>query len=288
MNNCKCPNCGAKLEFNITSPGSISRHQKSNLLVFQSSHRSIFKNIATASDVDVPAGYTAERQSPAFLPTKESNVIVPLLESLITGAFIGVGTVAGVTYAQNNFLAGLTWGGIAFVSVSFVQWIRLTGNYRNLLWRLETITGVDIDGSGEVGLPAPPPPTVRVEVLEGSTWKFENLPGDNKSLQSFSRDVTNGIHPFSERGASDNGYGAANFRKLRDLFVARGWAGWNHPNHKQQGVSLTRAGVWLIKQIADTPLPSQGVPGRESPGTSARSSTHAQDGDTLYGKFEHI
>lgn len=288
MSNHKCPHCGQRIELNISPVGIPARTQKRpGVTVFQSSHRSVFKSDAAAPAL--PAGYTAERQSPAFLPTKEANVIVPLLESLITGAFVGVCTVAGVTYVQRSFLDGLAWGGISLLAASFFQWIRLTGSYRNLLWRLETVTGLDVDGSGEVGQPEPlPQPTVRVEVLEGHTWKFENLPGDNDSLYSFSRDVVNGVRTFSERGAADNGYGVENFRKLRDLFVDRGWATWNHPNRKQQGVSLTRGGNWLIREIAGTPLPSQGVRGRESGGTSARSSTAAQNEDTLYGKFEHI
>lgn len=280
MTSCKCPHCGARLE--LIAAASRTTQRRAGLTVFQSSRRTIFNSDTAASTM--PAGYTAERQSPAFLPTKESNVIVPLLESLITGAFIGVSVTAVVIY-QYGFWAGLTWGGVSLLGASFVQWIRLTGNYRNLLWKLETITGQDLDDSGDIGPPAPPPP-IRVEVQEGQSLKFADLPGDRAALIEFAKKVNSGIVTFSEAGARRAGYGAAEFGRLRDVFIARHWAYWNHPTQRQQGVTLRQSGKTILAQLA-APLPSSIVPGRESAGTVARGGTHARD-DTLSEKYVPI
>lgn len=283
MTSCKCPNCGAKIEISLSVADKPAGR---GLTLFQSSRKSIFTNAAAPAIPTLPTGYTAERQSPAFLPTKESNVIVPLLESLITGAFIGV-SVLGVTMYNFGFWAGLTWGGVSFLGASFVQWIRLTGNYRNLLWRLETITGQDLDSSGEVGKPEPPPPPIRVEVQEGQSLKFAELPGDRAALIEFAKKVNSGIVTFSESGARRAGYGAAEFGRLRDVFIARHWAYWNHPTQRQQGVSLRGSGRTILRELA-VPLPSQGVLGRESAGTVGRGGTHAQDNSELSQRYVPI
>lgn len=285
MSNHRCPHCGAKLELNISPAGRPARKRSTGMTVFQSSHRSVFRSDAAAPAL--PAGYKEERQSAAFLPTKEANVIVPLLESLITGAFVGVCTVALVTYVQRSFWDGLAWGGISLLSASFFQWIRLTGSYRNLLWKLETITGMDVDNSGEVGEPAPIVQAIRVEVQEGQSLKFADLPGDRAALVEFAKKVNSGIVTFSEAGARRAGYGAAEFGRLRDVFIERHWAYWNHPSQRQQGVSLRGSGRAILAQLA-APLPFSAVTGGESGGTLARGGAQARDNDSLHGKFEHI
>lgn len=256
MSNLRCPHCGQRIELNIGPVAPARSRKLPGVTVFHSSKRTIFQSDAAAVAPNLPAGYTAERQSPAFLPTKEANVIVPLLESLITGAFVGVCTIAGVTWYRASFLDGLAWGGISLLAASFVQWIRLTGSYRNLLWRLETVTGLDVDGSGEVGEPEPPkPPPIQVQVQQGQSWQFAELPGDPAMLHLFAQKVTGGVVTFSEAGARQTGYGAANFGLLRDVFIARHWAAWNHPTQRSQGVSLRQSGKTILEQITQTPPP---------------------------------
>lgn len=280
MTACKCPYCGARLELNITAPSKPAAQR--GMALFQSAQKSVFGNAAAPAFSSLPVGFTAERQSPAGFPTRESQVVVPLLESLITGVFVGLSVAPFVMY-RYGFWTGLAWGGISFLGASFVQWIRLTGNYRNLLWKLETITGQDLDGSGGVGEPLPPAPPIRVEVQEGQSLKFADLPGDRSALVEFARKVNDGIVTFSESGARRAGYGATEFGRLRDVFISRHWAYWNHPTQRQQGVTLRGSGRAILAQLA-APLPFSSVPGRESRGTVARGGTHAQD-DGLSEKY---
>jgi hypothetical protein len=269
MSNCKCPHCGGRIEVNLSAVSTTHQPRsgggRASLALFQSSHRSVFRNDAAAPPMPggLPAGFSAERQSPAFLPTKESNVIVPLLEALITGAFVGICTMAIVPFIdfrfgpyiiRGGFWNGLGWGGALFIGASFVQWIRLTGNYRNLLWRLETVSGVDVDNDGDIGQPAPPH-KVQVQVEQGSRWQFEDLPGDAHALWQFADDVTNERVSFSEAGARKSGYGAENYGRLRDVFIKRGWAGWRDVMNRQQGVELYRNGRSVLKAISSDPPP---------------------------------
>lgn len=282
----KCPHCGGRIELNIKPVGGYPKRPAPDTSTLHSTSRTPFKNDAVAIP-SVSPGYQQESQSATFLPTTEANVIVPFLQAVITGVFIGVpvGLLVGLIDVKLDTLvirgsigSGLLWGAVTVFSVTFWQWISRSGEYNNLLWRIETITGMDVNGDEEVGQPEPP--TVRVEVREGHTWRFANLPGSDEALQAFARDVLNGIRTFSEQGANDNGYGVDNFKKLRALFIEKGWAAWNHPTHKQQGIRLTRSGEWLVREIAGTPLPYRDAHVQKD-GVDA-------GGSTQYEKFTHI
>lgn len=282
----KCPCCQSKINISVTASGGYPKRPATDTTTLHSSQHSPFKNDAVAIP-SVSPGYQSEAQSPAFLPTTEANVIVPFLQAVITGVFIGVpvGLVVGLIDVKLDTLvirgsigSGLLWGAATLFIVTFWQWMSRSGEYNNLLWRIETITGMDVNGDEEVGKPEPP--TVRVEVKEGHTWRFANLPGSDEALQAFARDVLSGIRTFSEQGANDNGYGVDNFKKLRALFVEKGWAVWNHPSRKQQGIRLTRSGEWLVREIAGTPLPYRDASVQKD-GVDVGSSTQ-------YERFTHI
>lgn len=245
-----CPYCGHKLNKPI--------RRKGRAVTFQSSHRSIFRNEAGA--IAAPVSGYHELQAPAGSPTMEANVAIPLLQSAISGLFIGVGSTIittalyqyGGLYFWPSLGYGLMWGvGLTFVSSAFLWWQRL-GYYDALLWRIETITGLDLDDDEEIG---PPEHTVSVKVEQGKRWQFESLPGGAQAVFKFAQSVTGEAITFSEAGARQSGYGAANFAKLRDLFIKRGWADWKDPANRQQGVILYRNGQSVLKAIASDPPP---------------------------------
>lgn len=282
MANLRCPHCQHKIEIQVATPKPLPRPGKR---LFESTRPTSLRN--EAATIPMPPAYQSEAQSPVFMPTTEANVIVPLLQSLITGVFIAlpVGLVVGLIdikldnmVIRGSIGSGFLWAGVTLFSVTCWQWITRSNEYNNLLWKIETITGMDVDGDEKVGQPEPP--TIRVEVKEGGNWRFANLPGDNESLQKFASDILNGIRTFSEQGANENGYGIDNFKKLRGVFLEKGWAVWNHPQRRQQGVSLTRSGQWVLKEIANTPLPYREVDVQNN-GTEIGSST-------LHERFRHI
>lgn len=215
----------------------------------------------------LPANYTAERIAPTFLPSRESHVTVPLLRSLITGAFFGItvgGTFAflavmGKATAWYAIELGAVAGGIVFFGGAFFYWLYITGQYDGLLSRVETVTGLDIDQDGKVGPPERREISVKVETTNGR--QFEDLPGDEAALVEFAKDVVSGRLTFSERGAIESGYGQDNFKKLRDIFIARHWAEWKDANNRNQGVNLYRAGKSILMKIADTPAEPESAVG---------------------------
>lgn len=257
----KCPHCQKRIDVSVTASGGYPK-PTSGPLTLHSTSRTPFKNDAVAIAPVVP-GYEVRNESATFLPTREAHVYVPLLRSLITGCYWGVigGSVItllnmqgvwGRVGAWGSLGYGVLWGGLLFVGTSFFYWITITGKYDGLLSRVETYTGVDIDGDGEVGQPEPR--TIQVEVDSGKSKQWEELPGDEAALIEFAKSIISGRVTFSEDGASTSGFGVTNFRKLRDKFFKHHWAEWKDPKARNQGITLYRAGRTVLSRIAETPV----------------------------------
>lgn len=262
----QCPHCGRKLQIEINAIGKFERPPATPLprksVTFESSHRTPLKNDAAA--LRLPANYEAESRSASFMPSTEANVKVPLLQSLITGAFVGVpvgalvgwvGVAHGPLTIWGGIWTGLTWGTIAICGVSFFQWTSRSRDYNELLWRIESVTGMDVNNDEVVGKPEPR--TVRVEVQEGRGWKFSELPGDEQALYDFAVSVSRKIVTFSERGAAATDYGVENFRRLREVFIQRHYAEWKDANNHQLGVVLRQSGAAVLAAIAKEPPPGK-------------------------------
>lgn len=203
---------------------------------------------------------TTERQTANFMPTKESNVVVPLLQSLITGGFAALvgGSIGGYVaiYTGGGFGQTITgilfYGSGAFVLVAGWQWLSRSNFYDGLLWNIETATQIDIDGDGEIGEPH----RVEVEVKhERRPWQFDSLDVDPAHLRHLAELVSSLGDSFSERTASKTGMTQNQFGDLREKFLKHGWAMWNHPTEKRQGIRLTQGGKALLRAILSTPLP---------------------------------
>lgn len=256
----KCPCCQSKINISATASGGYPKRPAPDTTTLHSSQHSPFKNDAVAI-APVAPGYEVRNESATFLPTREAHVYVPLLRSLITGCYWGVigGSVItllnmqgvwGRVGAWGSLGYGVVWGSLLFVGTSFFYWITITGKYDGLLSRVETYTGVDIDGDGEVGQPEPR--TIQVEVDNGKSKQWEELPGDEAALIEFAKSIISGRVTFSEDGAAATGYGVTNFRKLRDKFFKHHWAEWKDPKARNQGITLYRAGRTVLSRIAET------------------------------------
>ncbi len=148
---------------------------------------------------------------------------------------------------------------------------------RGLLETVETLTNRDLDKDGQVGPQRAAPHVVRVELTErrsgGVHQAYMDFGVEPLKLQRLAVDVLAG-NSFSERTAAGCGLTQEEFGNLRDQFIERGLARWNHPNRRQQGVSITRGGKAALQAIVDTPIPPAGdTPYRENSVQAARSST---------------
>lgn len=191
---------------------------------------------------------SAYRKTPFRKLEMVSDVWVPLLQSLISGLL-----ATGVLWVLSPGI-GWAWyvAPVIGVVVVGITWLLLLWAGRAMLWVVEEITGTDIDNDGHVGKPEKR--VVEVEVKEGHSTRLAELPGDEDHLLRFCRYIAAG-DSFSERTAQQCGYGVTNFRKLRDIFIARRWAYWKNPDTPQQGIELTLGGRSIIKALAQPPTP---------------------------------
>jgi len=115
---------------------------------------------------------------------------------------------------------------------------------------------------------APVAPVVRIESFvrdNGSTQPrtiLDDLPGPLDKLQWFCRNILDSRATFSERAARapDVGYTREQWATIRNVFIDRGWACWNHPGSVQQGVTLLAAGRSALRDIVKLAAPYELTP----------------------------
>jgi hypothetical protein len=112
---------------------------------------------------------------------------------------------------------------------------------------------------------------VRIESFvrdNGSTQPrtiLDDLPGPLDRLQWFCRNILDSRATFSERTArsADVGYTREQWATIRDTFLDRGWACWNHLGAPQQGVTLLAAGRSALRDIVAQAAPYELTPMEE-------------------------
>ena len=104
--------------------------------------------------VIVPPGTRYERNSPCRKPTFTNDVAVPFFRALIPGS-LSLVAVISIGYLL-EIDAGITWpvGGIIAPLVAMAWYIHNHSYDTELLWNMETVTGVDINHDGRIGNPA--------------------------------------------------------------------------------------------------------------------------------------
>jgi hypothetical protein len=236
--------------------------------------------------VSIPGGAAPEPAFGDYQKTTPVSRLEPrdvLTAGLDAGVSFGLITIAG---------AGACWylewplvlapaGGLAIAIWRYFDGLALA---RGLLEIVETITGKDIDHNGKVGKPEPPH-TVRVELGETNQgyrrWQYADFAIEPALLVKLAQVVLSG-ESFSERTATDIGLTQKDFAGLRDEFIARGLAKWNHPERRQQGVSLTRGGLLALQVIVDTPLPDDATAQNNVPGSTQQHAARNDAGNYAF------
>ena len=105
---------------------------------------------------------------------------------------------------------------------------------------------------------AAPPPTVRVESVVREPGRTtlrtaynDDLPGTSEQWCSLAGVVLRNVAPeaFALRTAESVGLSRDQWNAARDIFVRRGWAGWNHPHDRRQGVTLRLVGRRALREM---------------------------------------
>lgn len=231
-----CPKCGHQINDSAGGWTGLKSLQQSTALT-----------LPDQAEISPPGFSSAYRKTPFRKPEMIPDVWVPLAQSLVTGLLASV-VFAVITPA----FPGWTWytGPVIGLVVVALAWIFLLWAGRGMLWVIEEITGMDINGDGDVGQPQKR--VVEVAVKEGRSTRLAELPGDEAGLIRFCQWIAAG-DSFSEKTAQSCGYGVTNFRKLRDIFISRRWGYWKNPDSPQQGVELTVGGQQIIRELAHSP-----------------------------------
>lgn len=289
MKRVRCPNCG--VYHDIDEP-------KSN--TFENRVRRPFRTDAMAPTFPQPE---INQQAPTGLPGWDSHVKIPLRQAVIFGLFdapigVGVGLVGGVGLAmlfnaasRDNLTpwgyviiigtGGAIGGLIALCQEAKRRWPERLEIYDALLW-VEEVTGMDIDGDGEVGQPVQPE-RLQVEITEnGVPRELDELEIGRQRLTVLARLIFLDGKSFAERTAEEAGINRDEWVRLRDRFIGRSWATWKNASAPKLGIVLRRKGAGLLQGLLPPTL-SGGDSQNNVGGTHAPRST--QD---LTGRYDHI
>lgn len=182
------------------------------------------------------------------LQTAVMAVFVPGSQAVITGILSGLSAtvLADVANLPHVGTIGLATG----LVVSTAAWVALVKRWVRVAWRIEELTGQDIDQDGYIGQPEPAP-IVRLELKEGNATRFIDLPATPEQLAVLAAGLVSGL-PLGENHwtGESKPFSKSQFHALRDELLRRGLAEWVNPDARPQGVRLTGAGRAVIRRLA--------------------------------------
>jgi hypothetical protein len=198
----------------------------------------------------IPPGVEAETSTPARPAGFVSDVLVPLVQALITGALLaGVVVFAVARTDYDGDLLGL-WGILA-LTISSVAWLVLLGQTRRLLWVLERVTGADLDGDGVKGKPQERVVIVNAARAQAEAAQQENADRASQFAQFVAALPTKGTAARVWEGE----LGRETYQQYRAALIRLGWAKWNsldgdgQPNERK-GWALTIPAEDILKRIS--------------------------------------
>lgn len=196
-------------------------------------------------------------EQPARQPDPRGDVVVPVLQSVISGLMGG----AMVTVAASLLAVRASWswwvplaaGGCAAVGVMGAAWSWLLADHRRLLRRVETVTRRDPDAERERD-----PVGIRLEVRQerggrhAPGYLFADLPVSVELFRTWSQAVTNG-RGLSESDWTGGGrpFSRAEYSELMDALARARVVKWVNPRAHAQGRELTKMGREALAAFLD-------------------------------------
>ena len=227
-----CPNCG----FPVFDGG----WQKREYRKFSFGSEAAF--LERDNGFSIPVGVEWEKKMPAREANMQSDVFVPLVQSLVTGLCAGVGCGAIWDIPVGFAVGAATMG---------VSWLILMGEHRRLLWIVEKIKNVDLDNDGAIGEPT----TTRIEVdiTDGNQKQtiFLGLGIPQDKIVIFAKGILAG-KSTSEGTWVGSGklFSPAEYNELRGELIDRKLAEWRNKDTPQQGWKLRLAGIAVFRKLA--------------------------------------
>lgn len=186
--------------------------------------------------------------SRSYFHTLPVAVVYPLLQSAITGASLGLCASALAWFVGNE--RPLAIGLLVACLAQAITWLVTLSRWHRWVYKLEDVTGMDLNRDGEIGRPVEP---VRVELVgdNGRSTKFIDLPAKEDQLVQLGTGLLQGT-PFSEMNWTGRGaaFSKNEFRDIRNEMIRRGLLRWINPNARAQGLELTYPGRAVMTKFA--------------------------------------
>lgn len=202
---------------------------------------------------------TVEYHEPARPASREADVLVPLLQAIVTGILGGLIALmlalAGVVARGWPWWAVPVCSGCASVMVATVQWVRLLKETRALLvkrerWERPQGLGERGQGRGE----KVPAETLRVEVKDetdgGVRWTIDELPISREQLTVLARRVDIGLGKWSRRSLAEiRGVGEERARTVLAELERYGYLHYPNGRNHSGGAVPTAKGAALFRGL---------------------------------------
>lgn len=211
--------------------------------------------------VQLPDGAEIEQQVPQRPATVHSDVGVPCLQAVITGGVIA-SLVTLVLWELVEAPILKTWG-ILTLAVTSMTWLVLLGETRKLLWGVERLTGLDLDGDGARGNPAKRTIRVELQTSPGSTQyiRSDQLEIDDDRLIHFAAGVIRGRSLAEGEWGKDKATfprGINEYRAFRIKLTEAGLIRQVNPHNTSSPYQLSPSGRAVFARLAeDSPTRSR-------------------------------
>ena len=187
----------------------------------------------------------------SFLHTQTAAVVVPLMQSAVTGVivFIVALAIAWIIDAMDIFSIPAALGLATFAG----SWVGLQWRWISLT-QLERMMGVDLNGDGVIErTPSKEPRVVKVQVThvkDNGSLQVDliGLPCTDVQLRQLAEGLLGGMR-FTEAEWCGNGkpFSVAELKLLRQVMVSRGLLRQRSEKDSRQGFDLTDAGVAVMQ-----------------------------------------
>jgi len=168
----------------------------------------------------------------------ESDVLVPFFQSLLTGLLAGLLAALGARLLLDWELSLATEAGaLVGLLITMLVWLQRLQVFSQLLWRIESRAGLDLNADGVVGQPRALVVNPDAAAARARKVRFELEAGvTRRQLEDFLRQAY-------QVGTSESAMGIAPGRRgeyvaMRDLLMQLGIADWKNPLNPRAGWEL--------------------------------------------------
>lgn len=189
---------------------------------------------------------------PQWNPSTQGAVTVPALQSLVSGAFVGLGAFGFAALVPAIPAPGAV-GLLAGFATSGLVWFLGLKQSRQRVWEREIARPVPEAEPGEMAIEnGPGRRDITVHIMEGQTMRNLGFPVDDDPMILFAREAING-RALTERNFGGGGklFSGSEFAELRDYMILNKLGRWNNKNSHQQGWALTHKGVVTLTELAN-------------------------------------